>query len=82
MVKLSIAVGGAYEPNNTQYYYSPFDSMDSAFTQEEEERKTLPGLVMLPEEPKVLYRNLSSSCISLDALDWLPNDELMPIYLK
>ena len=67
MVKLSIAVGGTYNPNKTNY--SPFDS---EFAEDEDERITLPGLIMLPEEPRISYKEYSIPCISLDDLPYLP----------
>ncbi|HLC71178.1 MAG TPA: hypothetical protein VJI32_04170 [Candidatus Nanoarchaeia archaeon] len=66
MVKLSIVVAGSYTPNTN---YSPFDSQ---FAEDEDERITLPGLVMLPEEPRISYIPHSIPYISLD---YLPAEE-------
>jgi len=66
MVKLSIVVGGTYDPNST---YSSFDPL---FAEDEDERITLPGLIMLPEEPRISYKHHSIHCISLD---YLPVEE-------
>ncbi len=70
MVKLSIASGGSF------YSQHHRQILESNVTEElvdvEEERETLPGLVMLPPEPKISYKEYSIPYISLD---YLPAEE-------
>ncbi len=74
MVKLSIASGGGtYNPD---HHYS---SLESIFEEDEDERKTLPGLVMLPEEPKISYAPASHP-MSQMYLDYAPEREEESLY--
>ena len=74
-MKLSIAVGGAsYDPNNTTY-----SSFEPSFAEDEDERIALPGLVMLPEEPRISYLPPSHP-MSQMYLDYSPEKEEESLY--
>ena len=73
MVKLSIAAAGFYNPDQSYDH-----SLDSTLTEDEDERTTLPGLVAVPEEPRISYIPHAISYISLD---YLPaEEELISVY--
>jgi len=80
MVKLSIAGGGGLPGG--QNYNTHCSFFDSLCAEDEDKRITLPGLIMLPEEPKISYPRPSHRYLmSQMYLDYSPERERKNPYI-